>query len=402
MRKNKKINLSAADSHNIKRNAKAPLSPIIVEKSVARVRQDVASWNTAIKMTGLGDNPKYYLIQQLYDEILLDALLLSQINNRTQKSLSIKSVIKNKAGDVDEEQTLLINNAPWVRELNEQILWSIYRKTSLIELSLVEDQLQIKSISRAHLDGKGNIYPDFTEDKKIPYRELREYGTWILEFEQKDGLGLLNAAVPHVLFKRFAHSCWSELAEIYGIPPRVLKTNTTDPQAMRRGKAMMEDMGAAAWFIIDDSENFDFAQGVSTNGDVYKNLINLCNSEMSMLINGAVIGQDTVNGNRSKEESSQVMLFTLIDADLRLLSQEWNTKVIPALIRIGVLKGEITHEFEQAEDLTQLWKMTTEALNHYDIKPEWIKDKFGLEVEAKKAIAPLQQNNNTAPESFFV
>jgi hypothetical protein len=182
----------------------------------------------------------------------------------------------------------------------------------------------------------------------------------------------------------------------------VLKTNTTDPQAMRRGKAMMEDMGAAAWFIIDDSENFDFAQGVSTNGDVYKNLIDLCNSEMSMLINGAVIGQDTVNGNRSKEESSQVMLFTLIDADLRLLSQEWNTKVIPALIRIGVLKGEITHEFEQAEDLTQLWKMTTEALNHYDISPKWIKDKFGLEVEAKKVIAPLQQNDNTAPESFFV
>ncbi|WP_446662918.1 phage portal protein family protein, partial [Flavobacterium psychrophilum] len=35
---------------------------------------------------------------------------------------------------------------------------------------------------------------------------------------------MLNKAVSHVLFKRFAQSCWSELCEIYGIPPRVLKT----------------------------------------------------------------------------------------------------------------------------------------------------------------------------------
>jgi len=97
---------------------------------------------------------------------------------------------------------------------------------------------------------------------------MPEYGAWILEFGQPGELGLLNNCVPHVLMKRFAQSCWSELCEIYDIPPRVMKTNTHDRGMVTRAEKMMKDMGSAAWFIIDGSEEFEFAQGVSTNGDV--------------------------------------------------------------------------------------------------------------------------------------
>src|SRR5690606_29827767 len=162
---------------------------------------------------------------------------------------------------------------------------------------------------------------------------------------------------------------------------------------------MMTDMGAAAWFIIDESESFEFAKGVSTSGDVYKNLINLCNNEMSLLMSGAVIGQDTKNGSRSKDESAQDMPQTLIDADLQLLEQYWNSTVIPALVRLGVLKGELTYAYEQTEDLEQLWKMTNEASQHYDINPEWIKDKFGIDVIGKKEVP--QQNNLNLSSDFF-
>ncbi|MGM9837689.1 MAG: hypothetical protein ACI30A_04280 [Paludibacteraceae bacterium] len=38
-------------------------------------------------------------------------------------------------------------------------------------------------------------------------------------------------------------------------------------------------MGSAAAFVIDTSEEFSFAQGIFTNGDVYRALINLCNNK---------------------------------------------------------------------------------------------------------------------------
>lgn len=392
---------------NVRTHAKAPkYTASIAPKSVARTRQDIAGWNKALLQTKLEDNPKWYLLQHLYDEIGLDALLTSQYENRKLKALAERIVLKKPNGEVDEEQSKLLNNSIFAKEINRHILDSRYRAHSLVELSFNEDRvLQVDLIPRANIDPlNGVLYPDYTEDKKIYYRETAEYGTWLLEFGEKKDLGLFNSAVPHVLFKRFAQSCWSELCEIYGIPPRVMKTNTQDPAMVKRAERMMRDMGAAAWFIIDESEKFEWAAAATTNGDVYNNLINLCNNEISLLITGAVIGQDTQNGSRSKDESGQEMLENLIDSDLRMLEQYWNSTVIPALIKLGVLKGELVYGYEQTEDLDQLWKMTSEALPYYEVDPVWIKDKFGIEVEGKRE--QYQQNtlnlvNRSIETDFF-
>ena len=405
---NRRKYLLAKGSNTTTAIAKKPnYAMSIAPKSVARTRQDIASWNRALRMTKLEENPKWYLLQQLYDEISLDALLTSQYKNRQLKALAERIVLKKPNGEVDEEQTQFLNNSIFTNEINRHILDSKYRIHSLIELSFNEDNaLQVSLIPRANIDPiNGAIYPDYAEDKKIMYREVAEYGTWLLEFGEKGDLGLFNNAVPHVLFKRFAQSCWSELCEIYGIPPRVMKTNTQDPVMVARAERMMRDMGAAAWFIIDESEKFEWAAAAATNGDVYKNLINLCDNQISLLFNGAVIGQDTVNGNRSKEEVSKQMLTTLIQSDLRLLGQYWNSIVIPALVKLSVLKGELTYGYAQAEDLDQLWKMTSEALPYYNVKPDWIKEKFGIEIESKRE---AQQNNlslslgSNAHNGFFV
>lgn len=373
-------------------NAKnSTFGSMVAPKAVARTRKDIASWNQAIQMTRMLDNPKWYLLQQLYDEIFLDALLKSQYKNRLLKALSEKPVLKKPNGEIDEEQTNLLNNAIFTKEINRHILDSNYRGVSLIELSIPNTvsgrtkkevkRLQVDLIPRANLDPvNGVLYPDYSEDKKIFYRDTAEYGVWLLEFHEKGNEGLFNSAVPHVLFKRFAESCWSELCEINGIPPRVLKTNTQDPTMMQRGEAMMRDMGAAAWFIIDENETFEWAAAATQSGDVYSKLINLCNNEISMLVSGAIIGQDTQHGNRSKEESSQNMLQTLIDNDLDVLEKHWNDTVIPALIQIGILKGDLVYEYEPSEDIGQLWGMTKEILPFKNVDDEWIKDKFGIQV----------------------
>ncbi len=386
---------------NVKRNAKAPkYTASIAPKTVARTRQDIANWNRALQLTRLEENPKWYLLQQLYDEVSLDALFTSQYKNRQLKALSERIVLKKPNGDVDEEQTKILNDAIFTNEINRHILDSKYRRVSLIELYFDADgTLKVDLIPRENLDPEGGfLYPDYNEDKKIDYRNTKEYGTWLLEFGEKKDVGLINNAVPHILFKRFAISCWSELAEINGIPPRVLKTNTQDPTALKRGERMMKDMGAAAWFIIDENESFEWAAAAVQTGDVYKNLVNLCNNEISLLMTGAVIGQDTKNGSRSKDESGQEMLRTLIESDLRLVEQYWNSKVIPALVQIGVLKGELTYGYEPSEDIDQLWTMTKEILPYKNVDDEWIKTKFGIEVTGDRQ---QSQQNLKLDADFF-
>ena len=186
-----------------------------------------------------------------------------------------------------------------------------------------------------------------------------------------------------MLFKRFAQSCWSELCEIYGIPPRYLKTNTQDPEMLARAETMMRDMGTAAWFVIDESEVFEFAQSANTNGDVYRNLINLCNTEISMLISGAVLGQNTVNGNRSKEESSMRLRDNLTAADRVMVENYCNSVIIPALVQIGYLPKGLTFTYDKEEDPEKLWKMVTEVLPYKDVPNDYLKSKFGIDVVDK-------------------
>lgn len=375
----------------------------IVPKTVTQTRKDIKEWLSAQQLATAPENAKRYPLYNLYAEIQKDLHLRSQINNRMLKSLSRAFVIKDKNGKIDEELTTLLNNQNWVYGINKAILETVYNGHSLIELNYENENLTSTLIPRQNIDPvNGYLFLDYTDDKKIEYRKQKEYGSWLMEFGDPKDLGLLNGCVPQVLFKRFAQSCWSELAEIYGIPPRVMKTNTQDRTMVNRAKQMMTDMGSAAWFIIDDSESFEFAKGVATNGDVYKNLITLCNNEMSMGISGAVVGQDTTNGSNAKETASISIVQDLVDSDLTLLEQHWNTTVIPGLVLLGIVPEGVSFGYDPTEDLTELWKMTTEAAAFLEIDPAWVKTKFGIEVVGAKKTEPTNKLSLSIEDGFFV
>lgn len=381
----------------------------IVPKAISQTRQDVKGWTNAQNQAQLAENPKFFPIQNLYDNILRDLHLKSQVNNRMLKSLSRPFTIKNADGKTNEELTKTMQDKGFIYQINKAILETVYRKHSLGEFSykMVNNELVINFdiVPRQNVDPiNGYIYYDYTDDKKIKYREQKEYGTWLIEFGEKNtDLGLLDGCVPMVLFKRFGGSCWSELCEIYGIPPRVMKTNTQDKVMVNRAKQMMQDMGSAAWFIIDDSETFEFAKGVDTNGDVYKNLLQFCNNEMSMGISGTVVGQDTKNGSNGKEKTSMGILDDLVDADLSLIEQCWSDTVLPALQQLGILPAGVLYKYDATEDLETLWKMTTEAANFLEIDPKWVETKFGIKVLGTKKTNEGGQNLalNISPD-FFV
>lgn len=387
----------------------------IVPKAMARTRSDVMVWKNALSMARHPEYPKLYPYYNLIADVLLDAHTTSQIQNRKLKTIGSNFSIKKANGETQEALTNQLQKSIWFNQLIGYILDSQFFGYTLLELNRVENETLSKGqlptpiidlIPRQNVIAKkGIIVKDYADEKGIDYLNTREYGTWLLDFGKADDLGLINKAVPHILFARFAQSCWSELCEIYGIPPRVMHTNTQDPNALRRAEQMMTDMGAAAWFIIDETEKFEFASTPTAgSGEVYNGLIGLCQNNISLLFSGAIIGQDTKFGSKGKEQSAQDILQDLVNADQTTVEQHMNDKVLPALYRIGILPEDgLSLVYDQVEDIGELWTRTKELLPFKEIDNEWIKTKFGVEVIGNRTTPPLGQLGFDAngSDSFF-
>lgn len=375
----------------------------IIPKAMARTKADVLTWKNAIAMASNIESPKTFPYYNLLEDMMLDAHTTSQIQNRKLKTVSSNFTIKNHTGETHQELTDKLQKSVWFNEIISYILDSIFFGYTLIEFNRTETdpkKVKIDLIPRQNvLPKKGIILNDYQDDKGIDYLNAPEYGSWLIDFGTTGDLGLINKAIPHILFSRFAQSCWSELCEIYGIPPRVMKTNTRDSGALRRAEKMMTDMGAAAWFIIDETEKLEWATtGTPATGEVYNGLIKLCRDNISLLISGAIIGQDTQYGSRSKEQSSQDILQNLIDADQTLVEQYMNEKVLPALFKIGILPMDnLLFEYDKVEDLSELWTRTKEILPYKEVPNEWIKEKFGIEVQDRKD----HPQQNLSADYFF-
>ncbi len=370
-----------------KRKTTPQLNDTIVKRQIPQVRRDIADWKRAVRMATVTTSPKQYLLQEIYTDISNDALLTSQLNNRNEQTISAGFELASSEGKVNDKATATLNSITCIRDIIGYILASEWYGYSLVELFTDENNInRCTLIDRRHVVPElGMFYPNVSQANGIDYRNVPEYGSYLLEFNAEH-LGNLNKSVNHILFKKFAQSCWSELCEIYGIPPRYIKTNTQDQQMLNRAERMMQDVGAAAWFIIDTTEEFQFAQGANTNGDVYANLIRLCNNETSMLVSGAIIGQDTQNGNRSKEEMSVALLDRLIESDKRMVEMYINSIVLPAFRKIGWLpNGTEIFRFSATENTEKLWTIVKELLPHKEVDNKWIEEKFGVPVVDKLA-----------------
>lgn len=377
----------------------------IIEKSISNTRKDIQDWRRSETLALNVESRKTFLLQLLFKNILKDTTLTSQIENRRLKVLSAPFVLQDANGNELQDLTRSFQNAKWLNQINNAIFECKLFSHSLIETRVENGNVSVNLIPRENVDPfSGLVYFDYTDDSRyINYRNADEYNKTLFEFgDNYADLGLLNKAVPHVLMKRFTQSCWSELCEIYGIPPRVMKTNTHDATMRARGEQMLRDMGAAAWMLIDTTEDFQFAQGVSTNGDVYKNFMDFCNAELRLLITGVQLGQDSANGSRAKEEVALDMFNDLINADLSEIEEEWNNKLMPALIDLGVFPKGTRYVYPPVEDIDQLFERTQKSLMYFDVDVEWYKEKFGVEVTERKQPASIFQQGLKPDDGFFV
>ena len=172
------------------------LSNTIIKRYTLRTRKDIADWQRAQSLAMQPDNPRYYLLQELFTDICNDALLSSQISNREEPVMARPFVLTDNSGKTDEKATLELSELPFIQDLIKAILDSEFFGVTLTEFT--PDGFTV--LPRKHVDPEnGRFYPDCLGGSYINYRQLKEYGKTILEFNSGH-IGILNKTVPHVLF----------------------------------------------------------------------------------------------------------------------------------------------------------------------------------------------------------
>lgn len=367
------------------KDEKKRLASKLVKNQLLRQRIDIQNWTAALQSAESVIIPNRSRLMEIYEMTLLDATLSSQMSNRIESTIASDYALIDTGGKRNDKATTALRDSKFTEELMESILLSQYWGFSLVQLLPSTDgNWTVELIPRAHVEPQRGIVKLSSYDiDGIRFRELAEYGSTILSFGKPDDLGLLNKAVPHVIMKRFATSCWSEFCEIFGMPTRVVKTNTSDTVMLSRAEAMLRDMGSAPYLIIDETEDFEFVDAINTDGAVFQSFIRLCDQQLSLLISGAVIGQDTQHGNYSKEEASQNLTAKLIRADKRMVAANMNHSVLPALVSLGIIPSGLRFEWVDDEDLETLWERTVQAMPHYQVDAKWITNKFGIELKEK-------------------
>ena len=384
--------------------AKKTIKERIVKRQPINLRASINQWQSALEFAQSIRRPRKYYLMEVYKLAMDDMHLTSQIDKRLLLLLGSQFHLIKDDGSEAEESTLI--QTKWMHEMIKQYFLSLLFGYSVLEITkfdksnLIEE---IYSIDRRYLvvEEKSFLPSLTTNDHLVPY-DSREYEKWIFEMNT-GGLGWLNKITPIAFYKRFGAGALSEYVDRYGMPMRIAKTDTDSSANLDRVEKMLKNMASNSYGVIDKDEEILFVERKDNDAQVYETLIDYCNSEISKIITGAVVGEKDNSGSRAKEQVGDNILKTLVQGDKQNFTSWFNKYAKPKLVNLGYPIGNLTFEFIESIDIKPLWDRTKEALPYYEMDIDWLNKTFGLEITKEKDLSKVDENkNNQNLGDFFV
>lgn len=377
----------------------------LIRTSKARGRKKISDWTAANNQAGNVVSPKRTLLYTLYEELVLDGDVFAEWETKRKLRLTGSDFqMLDPNNKPNEEVTNMLRNTWFTQLLNHSMdakLWG----HSLVEIKDIDNNglvANLELVPRKHvIPETGLITINVGDEKGIFYRDELSINQWLFEIGETSDLGLLNVCAPYILFQRFALSAWSEFCELFAMPLRVGKTQSKDTSSLNRMEDMLISMATASYAVIDKDEEIEFVEAGKSDGTVYERLMNVCSSKISKILNGAVIGEASQGGSRSKEEVGQKISDLVTLSDMTSFENWMKQYGIPKLIALGYPFDGYRFEFKKPKDLVALIAIVTGLTTAgYKPKLEWVQDEFGIPLE--EIIAPqVTQPNPKAQSTFF-
>lgn len=373
------------------------------------VKNDVGTWRHAWQQAVDPRNPDRRKLYDIYRDTMTDAHLSGCIQQRVGFVMSRSFKLVNADGVADPDAAHLFDQA-WFKDLCRFCLESIWYGHSLVQLGdVVTDGDGHPAFSSVSLIPRRHVIPEkgvvvtrlgASSASGIPYREKPD-ADWLIEAGRPDDLGILLKAAPHAIPKRHAMSFWDCFAEIFGMPWRIARTSTRDPNEFRRIQDMIYDAGANQGIVTGLDTEIQFVE--SGKGDafnVYDRRIDRANSEISKL----VIGQTMTIEDGSSLSQSQTHLqvfLNLVEADRDLLRDIINNQLIPRMVLHGFPVDGLRFEWDDAVDYTPEQQISYETMiaDRYEVDPAYFADKYGMPVGKRLSLMNAPADDKKADSS---
>lgn len=352
------------------------------------MEHDLSNWRMACQMARNYDNPNRCRLYDIYADVDLDGHVsgtIGQVNDYV-KARAFKFVRED--GETDEEVQKLFDRV-WFKDILDYTLESHYWGHSLIELGDVSTDINgrmtyngVKLIPRKHVvPEKGVVTKVPGEDwhNGIPFRES-PYTEWLIEVGKPDRLGLFEKCALHTIPKKYAAVFWDTFAEMFGIPIRIATTSLRDDKEKQKVGKMMENMGAKAWGVFDESTKIELVESNKSDSyNVYDKRIERANSELSKIILHQTMTIDD-GSSLSQSQTHQDVLKHLIESLCDIIRDMVNNQLLPRMIKHGFPVKGLSFEWDDPVDYTPEQQLAAERLvvENYEVDGSYFEDKYGI------------------------
>ncbi|MBE9468985.1 MAG: DUF935 family protein [Bacteroidetes bacterium] len=352
-----------------------------------RSRSDIQKWRQAMQAAEDPENPRWNLLQDLYDNLMTDGHLMANIQIRKSAVMGNRFFIMDKDGKENDEVTQQIQTE-WFYNIIEFLLDSIYRGYSVIELTdpilmrwkLIPHRNVCPQFERIYLEVMGTKFVTYSDPS---------FANNIIALTSLNKFGILNDIIPQLIWKRNAQQTWADFSERFGIPLVTAETLETDTKKLNLIETMLRKLGQAAQAVLPEGTKITIHDS-STKGDphnIFSEQIKITNSEISKRIVGGTMISDDGSSYSQSEVHERTLNDKIAEADRRIIEFTVNNKLIPLLRNYGIkFNDNERFVFDRSErlSLTEHWKIVSGILQNYDVDDEWISRSFNVPIIGKK------------------
>ena len=173
---------------------------------------------------------------------------------------------------------------------------------------------------------KGEIMPPF----KLVYHRYKARSGYDTR------AGVLRVCAWVYLFKNYALKDWITFAEIFGMPLRLGKYDTSATSEDREALiTAIKSLGTDAAGIISKSTEIEFVQSVAgiTGGNIiFEKLVEFCDKQMSKAVLGQTASTEGTPGKLGNEDAQDGVRHDLIKADAEALAKTVRFQIIRPLV----------------------------------------------------------------------
>lgn len=363
----------------------------LLQEAKSMRRKSIRDWKLAVTTATDTDNPELILLADLYENLMLDAHLMSAIDSRILRVQQSNFKIVDKEGKEVEKLDELFK-ANWFEEFIKESL--MYRFTGITVLEMWETDeegnlINVKAVPKKHLDPKNQkILKEEGGTDGYDYAE-GVYEPYYMQIGNKLDLGILAEIAPLILGKKLAIGSWLDFIEKFGVPPRWV---TTDRQDTTRRKELFDMLMASISnqvVVLTGNEKLEIAQTPHTDAhEVFDKMIERINSEISKRILGATgtsdeksyVGAANVHERvaNDRHESDKIFIKNLV-----------NNNLIPRLVKLSTLYAPLANykfEWDYTEEMSakDIIDSVAKLGNHFNFDIERLAQLTGLPITEHK------------------